>query len=119
MSNSTKLTIEKTAKIATWGNSHAPNVWFCLHGYGQLSEYFIKGFENLDPNEHYVIAPEGLHRFYLRGTSGRVGASWMTKEERLDDINDYVKYLDQVYDEVIDSNLNQKIIVLGLSLIHI
>ena len=26
-----------------------------------------------------------MHRFYLEGSSGRVGASWMTKEAREDD----------------------------------
>ena len=30
-----------------------------------------------------VIAPEGLSRFYLSGNGGRVGASWMTSDDRL------------------------------------
>ena len=31
---------------------------------------------------------------------GNVGASWMTKEDRLNDIRDYLCYLDRVYQEV-------------------
>jgi predicted esterase len=33
----------------------------------------------------------------LQGTSGRVGASWMTKEKRAEDILDYVNYLNTVW----------------------
>ena len=66
------------------------------HGYGMLSTYFSKKFTAL-PSDHEIIVPEGLHRFYLHGTEGRVGASWMTKEERESDINDYLQYLNALY----------------------
>ncbi|MCH9007683.1 phospholipase [candidate division KSB1 bacterium] len=75
-------------------------VWFVLHGYGHLAAYFIKSFESLDVDENCVIAPEGLSRFYLQGFSGRVGASWMTREDRLHEIQNYVGYLDAVYEDV-------------------
>lgn len=73
-------------------------VLYVLHGYGQLSKFFIRKFENLR-NEFHIVAPEGMHRFYLSGSSGRVGASWMTKEAREDDISDnlnWLKELDQI-----------------------
>lgn len=65
-----------------------------LHGYGQLPEYFIRKFRPLVAAGWHVVAPEGAHRFYLHGTEGRVGASWMTKEARLDDIADQKTFLD-------------------------
>lgn len=107
------LKINKTARIATYGNPEAKNVWVVLHGYGQLVPFFIRHFHGLSAQNNYVIAPEGFHRFYLEGTSGRVGASWMTKEERLQDIDDYIGYLDQVYQEMIPKE--SKKILLGFS----
>ena len=69
-------------------------VLIALHGYGQLPQYFLRRFEPLVALGWTIIAPEGLHRFYTEGTAGRVGASWMTKEDRLTDMMDYVRYLD-------------------------
>ena len=42
------------------------------------------------------MAPEGLSRFYLDAGAGKVGASWMTKEDRAHEIEDYLSYLEQV-----------------------
>jgi predicted esterase len=43
-----------------------------------------------------IVAPEGLSRFYLTGTSGRVGASWMTRADRLAEVEDQNSYLSQL-----------------------
>lgn len=111
-----KLKIEKTAKIQTYGDINtARYVWIVLHGYGQLVDYFIRKFHVLNPADHFVIAPEGLHRYYLNGTSGRVGASWMTKEERLDDIADNINYLNKVVETYLKDKTFDKRIVLGFS----
>lgn len=71
--------------------------WYVLHGYGQLAKYFIKKFNKLPANGIHVTAPEGLHRFYLEGNGGRVGASWMTKEDRETDIANYVQVLNALH----------------------
>lgn len=94
-----KILTTKTARYFTLGNdiTRAKRIWFTCHGYGQLSKYFIRKFSALDREVNFVIAPEGLNRFYLEGFSGRVGATWMTKEARLDDIKDYVNYLDDLH----------------------
>lgn len=93
--------INRSVRYETWGNpKKAKELWFVLHGYGHLVPYFIRKFHVLNPDKYFVIAPEGLHRFYLKGFEGRVGASWMTKEDRLTDIADYVVYLDQLYEYV-------------------
>ncbi len=81
-------------------NAQTRSLWFVCHGYAQLAPYFIKNFEVLDQGENCIIAPEGLSRFYLNGFVGRVGATWMTKEDRLNDIKNYVNYLDAVYEHV-------------------
>jgi predicted esterase len=67
-----------------------------LHGYGQLSQFFIQKFKALSEQDICVIAPEGLSRFYLAGNSGRVGATWMTRENRQMDIDNYISYLNAI-----------------------
>lgn len=92
------------------------HVWLVCHGYGQLAEYFIRNFSLLDDGQHIIVAPEGLSRFYLKGFSGRVGASWMTKEDRITDIHNYCQYLDEVV-KVISQKVGDhvSITVLGFS----
>jgi len=93
--------VPKTARYflnAEPKNQHT--IWLVFHGYGQLSKYFIQKFEFLDPEENLIVAPEGLHRFYLEGFRGRVGASWMTKEDRLHDISDSNSMLDVLLSEI-------------------
>ncbi len=81
-------------------------IWFVCHGYGQLARRFLRHFEWLATGERVVVAPEALNRFYLEDPEGghanaRVGATWMTREDRLAEIADYVAYLDAVHDEVL------------------
>ncbi|MCF8278370.1 MAG: hypothetical protein K9J17_16700 [Flavobacteriales bacterium] len=97
--------------------STTKNVWIVFHGYAQLAEYFIKHFEDLDPEENFIIAPEGLSRFYVEGLAGRVGASWMTKEDREEEIKDQSSYLNEVLaDAGVDpSDESFQFIVLGFS----
>jgi predicted esterase len=77
-------------------------VWLVCHGYGQLAERFIRRFSVIDDGTRLIIAPEGLSRFYISRRSGphspeeRVGASWMTREDRDSEIGDQVTYLDRV-----------------------
>lgn len=92
------ITVEKTARYVTIGNKEKADVLIiALHGYGHLNTFFSEYFKNLD-ERFYVIIPEGLNRFYISGTTGRVGASWMTKEERLIDIGDNLNYLNKLYE---------------------
>jgi predicted esterase len=95
-------------------------IWIVLHGYGQLSQYFIKKFKPLDEKGICVIAPEGLSRFYLEELqstgrkSNRVGATWMTKEDRLTDIKNYMTFLDHVFKTEVGSS-NIPVTVFGFS----
>jgi predicted esterase len=85
-----------------------------LHGYGQLIEFFSKKFEQLGENVT-VVCPEGTHRFYLEGTSGRVGASWMTREWREQDILENNTLLDQLLETVVSEIKPKSITILGFS----
>ncbi len=96
-------------------NHQTKVLWFVLHGYGQLAQYFIEKFQVLNNMGHCVIAPEGLNRFYLKGFSGRVGATWMTREGRLKDIDNYINYLSSVYLFEVPSDPAFKINILGFS----
>lgn len=69
------------------------------------------------------MAPEALSRFYLPGSAGphtaddRVGASWMTREDRDAEIEDQVTYLDMVAAAVLGSRDRgrTRIVALGFS----
>ena len=90
------------------------NLLVALHGYGQLAAFFIKKF-NACSNDYTILAPEGPHRFYKNGYSGRVGASWMTKEAREDDIKDNINWLTEWLTDHLKENKYDKIILLGFS----
>jgi predicted esterase len=102
-------------------NGVTRQVWFVLHGYGQLAQYFIKNFQSLADQGISVIAPEALSRFYLedvqsrtRTGNNRVGATWMTRENRLTDIRNYITFLNGVYQKEITEPL-APVTVLGFS----
>ena len=70
-----------------------------------------------------IVAPEALNRFYLSreggraGASARVGATWMTREDRLAEIDDYVRYLDDLHREITEGQQrkNVRVTALGFS----
>jgi len=113
------ISVSKTAKYVTAGilNGKTEAVWFLLHGYGQLAENFIKKFEPLFSDRNFIVAPEALNKFYIKGFSGKVGATWMTTEDRENEISDYINYLEKIYSGVIPQSLNSnlKINLLGFS----
>lgn len=96
------LGVTRTARYYTLGPPEAVReVWVVLHGYGQLASYFIRHFKPLVGTDRLIVAPEGLSRAYLPGHQ-RVGASWMTKEDREAEIGDYLGYLDTVAAHILD-----------------
>lgn len=92
----------------------AKTVLYVLHGYGQLVKYFIQKFNDLN-FDFLIVAPEGMHRFYRKGNSGRVGASWMTKELREVDISDNMDYLNNLDQKISNQYPIQRRILLGFS----
>ncbi|MFB9863969.1 alpha/beta hydrolase [Rufibacter immobilis] len=111
------IAVPRTAHLHQLGTltPETRHVWIALHGYGQLAQYFIRHFETLADTQTAVLAPEGLSRFYLEGFSGRVGATWMTKEQRLYEIQDYIHYLNLVRETALQEAPNAQLHILGFS----
>ena len=97
------LSVQRTARYYTIGEltDRTENIWFCLHGFGQLAQYFGRKFSGLDDGKTLVVVPEGLSRLYLHGEYKRIGASWLTREDKHHEISDFLAYLDSLYDLVL------------------
>jgi predicted esterase len=108
-----EIKINQAASYYKKGNG--TKLLYVLHGYGQLAKYFIQKFVPATYLGYTVVAPEGQHHFYLQGTSGRVGASWMTKENREQDITNYIAYLDAIHADLTAKKEWDEIVVLGFS----
>jgi len=114
-----QIRTSKSARYYSLGgeNQKIKKLWFVFHGYGELAEEFIQNFQFISNENSLIIAIEGLNKFYLRGFSGKVGASWMTKEAREEEILDYINMIDTIYNNVISSieSNEYEITVLGFS----
>jgi predicted esterase len=110
------IEITKTARYFTLGEP-GPNkhLLIALHGYGYLASKFAAKFNQVDLSKYYIVCPEGMNRFYLSGYNGKIGAAWMTKEDRLNDIEDYVNYLDLLLSKLLLKNNFETITLLGFS----
>lgn len=115
---SNKITIPKTAHYYTIGEigEHIERLIIAFHGYGQAARKFVHKFEGLDDGKTLVVCPEGLSRFYWKNFTGDVVASWMTREDRDDDIKDNMNYINLLF-ESISAQLadNVEVSVLGFS----
>jgi predicted esterase len=103
-------------------DSTTKKIMFVLHGYGQLAKFFLSKFNGVSNAGVYVIAPEGLSKFYLedvasraRTGNNRVGATWMTRENRMADIENYIAYLNAVYEKEVPNHFTGEITILGFS----
>jgi predicted esterase len=103
------IVVRRTARLALLGPA-APGVrdlWYVLHGYGQLATPFLEDFSAIDDGTRLIVAPEALSRFYEGDAQARlhkdapVGASWMTREDRDSEIGDYLAYLDAVHESML------------------
>ena len=102
------IQVARTARYYTLGGrgDGVDEAWFVLHGYRQAARRFARRFEVLDGAERIVVVPEALSRFYVdpspggHGPEHRVGASWMTRADRDNEIADYVAYLDALARDV-------------------
>lgn len=117
-----RIAVRRTARYYTLGGGDSPpaEVWIACHGYGQLARRFLRAFEPVAGPDRLVAAPEALSRFYLddalkvHGPDSRVGATWMTREDREHEIEDYIAYLDQLVRHVSDGR-QRTITALGFS----
>ncbi len=117
------ITVKRTARYAVLGQPgpHVRDVWIVCHGHAQLAKNFIERFRVIEAPERLIVAPEALNHYYLdggfHGASSRVGATWMTTEDREAEIADYVAYLDELHDEIFHlvPRAQCRLVVLGFS----
>ncbi len=113
------LTIPRTARIFALNEDkeNITDIWIVVHGYGQLAKYFLRHFEEVAAKnpQLLILAPEGLSRYYVDGFSGRVGASWMTKEDRESEITDQTTYFDTLSTTFLAKYPNANLHLLGFS----
>ena len=109
------FSFSKTFRYETQNeDKHPTKIIYVLHGYGQLAKFFIRKFNAL-ADDYLIVAPEGMHRFYLNGSSGKVGASWMTKEAREIDIKDNIDWLNALDKKISSKHQINERILLGFS----
>jgi predicted esterase len=119
------LRVSRTARLCLLGERSAAvdDVWIVCHGFAQLAADFIRPFTSIAADNRLIVAPEALSRFYLdtkpqqRGADAPVGATWMTREDRENEIRDYVDYLTAVHDWVFNvvPRTKARLTVLGFS----
>jgi dienelactone hydrolase len=105
--NEHRLVTKRRARYYTIGGGAQPldDAWVVLHGHGQVASVFLTYFKSIATPGRLIVAPEALNRYYVEpGTSGRtkeakVGATWMTRMDRENEIADYVDFLDAVWQE--------------------
>lgn len=115
----------RTARLALLGPERPdlPELWYVLHGYGELAAPFLERFRVIDDGHRLIVAPEALSRHYWGRIEDRIGkevpigASWMTKEAREEEIADYLRYLDGVHERIIGrlGGALPRVTVLGFS----
>lgn len=99
------LVVDRHARIGIVGDlPNATEAWLILHGYGMLAQGILHWFRAAERPGRVLIAPEALSRFYAEEKGiRRVGASWMTREDRENDLADQQAYLDRVVGEFVGS----------------
>jgi predicted esterase len=96
------VVVDRHARVGMVGDpATATEAWLLLHGYGMLAQGILHWFRTAERAGRLLIAPEALSRFYLEEKGiRRVGASWMTREDRDNDLADQQAYLDRVVTEI-------------------
>lgn len=94
-----EITYRTTNSYSTLNSLSAStkNVWFVCHGMGYLSRYFLKYFTDLNAEENYVIAPQAPSKYYVGSQLKHVGASWLTKENTINETENVMHYFDAIF----------------------
>lgn len=97
-------------------NRNEKEILIALHGYGQLSEFFLRKLQPIFSEERLIVVPEATNYAYLEGFSGRVGANWMTRHERESAIQNNHTYLNGLLESILLKYRNKpNVKVLGFS----
>ncbi|GAK97657.1 hypothetical protein JCM19294_193 [Nonlabens tegetincola] len=89
-------------------------IWICFHGLGYLSKYFKKYFINFPKDDHYFIIPQAPSKYYQGSDFKHVGASWLTRENTMQEMDNVLNYLDKV---ITQENIkgDPRIVLMGYS----
>jgi len=116
------IEVPRHARYYVLGDDSAAvdEIWFVLHGIGQLASQFVRFFADIAGGTRLVVAPEALNRYYTAGISvpaaeRGVGATWMTREDRETEIRDYVRYLDLLHQRIVAPYARPRVVVVGFS----
>lgn len=110
------IAVTKTARYFVSKPRKIPTrILIACHGYAQGAAAFFEEIIEAIPPDVLLVAPEGLSRFYRRGFAGEVVASWMTAEDRLNEIVDHCAYLDQLVTELHQTYPGLPVMVMGFS----
>ncbi len=107
----------QTTNTYTKLNTKTPqtlHTWFCCHGIGFLSRYFIRYFNTLDSEKNQVIAPQAPSKYYQKSDFKYVGASWLTRENTKAETQNVLNYFDAI-SKIEDFEAAKKLIVFGFS----
>lgn len=94
--------------------SNTRYIWFVCHGMGYLSRFFLKYFEGLNTEEHYIIAPQAPNKYYLGSQFKHVGASWLTRENTIRETENIINYFDAIF-KAEGITEKHKLVVMGYS----
>ena len=89
-------------------------MWLVCHGMGYLSRYFLKYFNELNPEDNYIIAPQASSKYYMPPKYRHVGSSWLTKENTLKETENVMRYFDAIFENE-DLPEDANLIVVGYS----
>ncbi|MGH7668051.1 MAG: alpha/beta hydrolase [Gemmatimonadaceae bacterium] len=110
------LRVARTARYYTLGDDgpRVSEIWIACHGYAQLAGRFVRHFRFIEHPTRLIVAPEALSRFYLdsrlpHGPDARIGATWMTREDRDSEIADYVAYLDALASQLLHGRARDRV----------
>jgi len=116
------MAIEKKVSYTTTNTYHTlnsyssttKNVWLVFHGMGYLSRYFVRYFSELSSEENFIIVPQAPSKYYMGEKFKHVGASWLTRENTVEETQNILTYVDAVFNSEKPKEI-PNLIVLGYS----
>ncbi|MGE5357614.1 MAG: alpha/beta hydrolase [Bacteroidales bacterium] len=86
-----------------------------FHGYGENAERHLDQLRRIPAADAWrLVAVQGLHRFYT-GKMEDIAASWMTRQDREQAIEDNLAYVNAVVHAVTDEHATSALVFAGFS----
>lgn len=90
------------------------NIWICFHGLGYLATFFKRYFKEMDATRNAVIVLQAPSKFYQGTNFKHVGASWLTRVDTSQEMQNNLNYIDAVLDNEALKN-DPRLILFGYS----